>query len=82
MENTGVTCLFGSPCLAVYYRMGIPSDAQDYDVTDFSQAGFRVEAEGGNGAPQLICAFLRCSKLLPKRMELPFPATPPVSGSC
>lgn len=48
MESTGVACLFGSPRLAVYDRMGIPSDAQDYYVTDFSQAGFCIEAEGGN----------------------------------
>jgi len=76
-----VACLFGSPCLAVYYRMGIPSDAQDYYMTGFSQAGFFMETEDENRAPQLICAFLGCSNLLPKWMELPFPAAP-VGGSC
>lgn len=82
MENRGVACLFGSHCLAVYDTMGIPSDAQDYYMTDFFHTGFCIETEGENKAPQLICAFLRCSKILPEWMELPFPATPPVSGSC
>lgn len=81
MENRGVACLFGLSCLAVYYRMGIPS-AQGCYVTDFSQAVFCIETEVENKAPQLIYAFLRCSKLLPKWMELSFPAAPPVSGSC
>lgn len=82
MENRGVPRLFGSPCLAVCYGTGIPSDAQDYYGADFSQAGFCIETEGENKAPQLICARLGRIKLLTRWMELPFPAAPPVSGSC
>lgn len=82
MESTHVACLFGSPCLAVSCRVGILSDAQAYGVIDCSQACFCIEIEEKKKAPELICAFLRWSKLLPKWMELPFPAAPPVSGVC
>lgn len=45
VENTRVAQLFGSPCLAVSYRVGIPSHAQASEVTDCSQAWFCIETK-------------------------------------
>lgn len=56
--------------------MGIPSDAQDYYLTDFSQTGFYIETEGENKAPPSIRACLRCRNQLPKW------SCPPWCSSC